>query len=130
VCLVGDAAHAMLPSAGQGASLAMEDALVLARCLRDAPDTERAFTIFEGLRKERVERIAAEARRNSGRKAPTNALTRGIRDLILPFFLKMSAGKAGEVYSYRVDWEEPAWPTGRDLAEGKLDMRGSHVKSP
>src|SRR5262245_47581203 len=40
VCLVGDAAHATSPHAGQGASLAMEDAVVLARCLRDIPDLE------------------------------------------------------------------------------------------
>src|SRR5690606_490692 len=42
VCLMGDAAHAMSPSAGQGASLAFEDALVLARSLRDLPDPDAA----------------------------------------------------------------------------------------
>src|SRR5262249_19549883 len=40
VVLIGDAAHATSPNAGQGASLAMEDALVLAKCLRDLPDVE------------------------------------------------------------------------------------------
>ena len=39
--LVGDAAHATSPSSGQGASLAIEDAIVLAKCLRDVPDAER-----------------------------------------------------------------------------------------
>jgi hypothetical protein len=32
---LGDAAHATSPSSGQGASLAIEDAVVLAKCLRD-----------------------------------------------------------------------------------------------
>lgn len=40
--LVGDAAHVTSPSSGQGASLAIEDALMLARCLRDLPDHRAA----------------------------------------------------------------------------------------
>jgi flavin-dependent dehydrogenase len=55
VVLIGDAVHAVSPSAGQGASLAMEDALVVAKCLRDIPDTGRAFAACERLRRERAE---------------------------------------------------------------------------
>ncbi len=106
VCLIGDAAHAMLPSAGQGASMAMEDAMVLAKCLRDVPKAEDAFPAFERLRRDRVEHAAREARKNGSRKAPTNALTRAVRDLVLPFFLKMGVKNAREAYSYQVDWEE------------------------
>lgn len=106
VCLIGDAAHATLPSAGQGASMALEDAVVLAKCLRDIPDTERAFAAFEALRKNRVEWLIEEARRNSSRKGATNVLTRAIRDLVLPFFLKMGVKNAERAYSYRVDWDE------------------------
>lgn len=40
VVLVGDAAHAISPSSGNGASMALEDAVVVARCLRDIPDFE------------------------------------------------------------------------------------------
>jgi FAD-dependent urate hydroxylase len=106
VCLIGDAAHATLPSAGQGASIAMEDAIVLARCLRDVPETEKAFAAFEALRKDRVEWLVEEARRNGSRKGATNVLTRAIRDLMLPFFLKMGVKNAERAYSYRVDWDE------------------------
>ena len=103
VCLIGDAAHAMLPSAGQGASMAMEDAMVLAKCLRDIPKAHDAFPAFERLRRDRVEHAAGEARKNGSRKAPTNALTRAVRDLVLPLFLKMSVKKAREAHSYEVD---------------------------
>ncbi|MCA1717311.1 MAG: FAD-dependent monooxygenase [Actinobacteria bacterium] len=112
-CLIGDAAHATLPSAGQGASMALEDAIVLAKCLRDLPDTEMAFAAFEALRKDRVEELVEQARRSGSRKVPTNALTRGIRDLALPFFLKVGAKNAERAYSYRVDWDEKvAWSAG------------------
>ncbi|WP_435867275.1 FAD-dependent monooxygenase, partial [Streptosporangium canum] len=41
--LVGDSVHAPSSSSGQGASLAMESAIQLARCLRDLPDVAGAF---------------------------------------------------------------------------------------
>ena len=106
VCLVGDAAHAMQPSAGQGASMALEDCMVLAKCLRDVPEVEDAFAAYEHLRRGRVEKVAEEARRNGARKAPTNALSRGIRDLVMPLFLKMAARSAARGHSYKVAWNE------------------------
>ncbi|WP_318552153.1 FAD-dependent monooxygenase [Kitasatospora fiedleri] len=45
--LIGDAAHAASPATGQGASMALEDALVLAKALRDAPTTEAALARYE-----------------------------------------------------------------------------------
>ncbi|MPY63822.1 FAD-dependent oxidoreductase [Streptomyces spongiae] len=53
--LIGDAAHAASPATGQGASMALEDAVVLAKALRDAPDTDGALTAYETLRRPRVE---------------------------------------------------------------------------
>lgn len=53
--LIGDAAHAASPATGQGASMALEDAVVLAKCLRDAPDTDAALARYEELRRPRVE---------------------------------------------------------------------------
>ncbi|MFD5854737.1 FAD-dependent oxidoreductase [Streptomyces chartreusis] len=53
--LIGDAAHAASPATGQGASMALEDAVVLAKSLRDAPDTDAALSLYETLRRPRVE---------------------------------------------------------------------------
>ena len=105
VCLLGDAAHATSPHAGQGASLALEDAVVLARCLRDIPDLERAFAAYEAQRRPRVERLVREARRTGRRKAAANPVSRGVRDLMLPFFLGIGMRGLREVYGYRVAWE-------------------------
>ncbi|MFE7029614.1 FAD-dependent oxidoreductase [Streptomyces sp. NPDC057621] len=55
VLTIGDAAHAASPATGQGASMALEDAVVLAKSLRDAPDTEAALSLYESLRRPRVE---------------------------------------------------------------------------
>ncbi|KUN09713.1 monooxygenase [Streptomyces yokosukanensis] len=55
VLLIGDAAHAASPATGQGASMALEDAVVLAKALRDLPDAPAAFTAYERHRRPRVE---------------------------------------------------------------------------
>ncbi|WP_436492719.1 FAD-dependent oxidoreductase [Actinokineospora sp. HUAS TT18] len=70
MAIIGDAAHATAPSAGQGASMALEDAVELARCLRDFPEPDRAFAAYETLRRTRVERVVAQGKRNGSQKAP------------------------------------------------------------
>jgi 2-polyprenyl-6-methoxyphenol hydroxylase-like FAD-dependent oxidoreductase len=105
--IIGDAAHATSPSAGQGASMAIEDAVVLAKCLRDAPDTAGAFAAFERERRDRVQRVVAQGRRNGSGKAPgvTGALA---RDLVLPFFTRQIARRnaLAWMYDYRISWAE------------------------
>src|SRR5258708_38708220 len=54
VVLVGDAIHAVSPGAGQGASLAVEDAIVLPKCLRDREDLSQAFAPYQSLPRPRV----------------------------------------------------------------------------
>jgi 2-polyprenyl-6-methoxyphenol hydroxylase-like FAD-dependent oxidoreductase len=56
--LVGDAAHAALPYLAQGAAMALEDAVTLARCTQRADTIAEAFRAYETLRKPRVRRIA------------------------------------------------------------------------
>ncbi|MFC4436401.1 MULTISPECIES: FAD-dependent oxidoreductase [Natrialbaceae] len=107
VCLIGDAAHATSPHVGQGASLAMEDAIVLVKCLRDVEGVSDAFTAFEELRRERVEAIVEMSRETRNQKAPSNMITRKFRDLVLPFFLKQGVERFEQIYSYRVGWDEP-----------------------
>jgi 2-polyprenyl-6-methoxyphenol hydroxylase-like FAD-dependent oxidoreductase len=106
VCLIGDAAHAIGPHAGQGASLALEDAFVVARCLRDISDPAVAFARFEHLRRERVDAVVRQSRRTGRQKAPSGWLGRKVRDLMLPVFLPKGAEAAGRLYRYPLNWEE------------------------
>jgi salicylate hydroxylase len=60
VVLMGDAAHPMLPYLAQGGVLALEDALVLAQCLKThAEDVPGAFGAFEASRRRRARRVQA-----------------------------------------------------------------------
>ena len=108
--LVGDAAHAPSSTSGQGASLAIESAVQLARCLRDLPYPE-AFAAFANLRRARVEKIIANAARANNDKA-AGPVGRIIRDAVLPMAMKMLAKpeKMAWQYGYRIDWDAPVSP--------------------
>jgi salicylate hydroxylase len=67
IALLGDAAHAMLPFAAQGAGMAIEDAAVLAKCLSENPGdpiagTAAALKRYGRQRRGRVLRVRRAAR--------------------------------------------------------------------
>jgi FAD-dependent urate hydroxylase len=106
--VIGDAAHAPTPTSGQGASLSIEDAVVLAQCLRDLPSPRQAFTRFQALRRPRAERIIKQAARINSSKTAT-PLTRILRDATFPLLMKMAANskQATAAYRYHIDWDTP-----------------------
>ena len=58
-CLVGDAAHAVVPFYGQGMNAAFEDCVVLDECLEQFPENrERAFAEYFRRRKENADALA------------------------------------------------------------------------
>ncbi|MEU3624648.1 FAD-dependent oxidoreductase [Amycolatopsis coloradensis] len=85
--LVGDAAHAASPAAGQGASMALEDSVVLAQCLRDLPDAPTAFAAYERLRRARVEKLVASS-------AAVSSSTTADRD-------------RNWLYQHHIEWDSP-----------------------
>uniref|UniRef100_UPI000B8722FF FAD-dependent oxidoreductase n=1 Tax=Actinokineospora iranica TaxID=1271860 RepID=UPI000B8722FF len=97
--IIGDAAHATSPAAGQGASMALEDAVVLARCLRDLP-TDRALRAYESLRRERVERVVRHGKRSGSAKA-----LGPIGRVVLPALFKlMPTSDLRWMYDHHTDW--------------------------
>jgi kynurenine 3-monooxygenase len=59
VCLLGDAAHAVVPFYGQGMNAAFEDCIVLDECLDRFPNSrERAFAEYFECRKENADALA------------------------------------------------------------------------
>jgi len=63
VVLAGDAAHAMLPFAGQGAAQAIEDGLLLADAIASNDGHEAAFEAYERERRPRANRVRSESHR-------------------------------------------------------------------
>jgi len=63
VVLVGDAAHATSPNMAEGVAMAVEDAIVLAGSLVDAPDVPRALAAYERRRRPRTDWVAAQTHR-------------------------------------------------------------------
>ena len=86
--LVGDAAHAVSPSSGQGASMAIEDAVTLGRCLRARAELGAALGDYERLRRGRVEKVVAYGKRSGSTKTagPVGAL---LRDALTPLVMRL-----------------------------------------
>ena len=61
--LLGDAAHPMTPNLGQGGCQAIEDALMLARCLAEGGAVEASLRRYESLRIPRTRFIVNASRR-------------------------------------------------------------------
>jgi FAD-dependent urate hydroxylase len=113
--LVGDAAHAASPSSGQGASMAMEDAVTLGRCLGAQPDVRVALADYERLRRDRVQRVVAFGRRSGSSKTagPVGAV---LRDAMMPplmRFLYRKGNPQSWIFDYQVPAAAPRAGTGR-----------------
>ena len=65
LCLIGDAAHPMLPFAAQGGACAIEDAEVLAQeCAASPDDLPKAFAQFQKQRLGRINKVLSLSRNN------------------------------------------------------------------
>ncbi|WP_406629825.1 FAD-dependent monooxygenase [Amycolatopsis sp. WGS_07] len=65
VTLLGDACHPMMPFMAQGAGMAIEDSVVLARALAAYPDTEVALKAYQAARLDRTREVQLASRSNS-----------------------------------------------------------------
>lgn len=72
VTLLGDACHPMTPYMAQGAATAIEDAVVLARCLQAAGGAAVAFRRYEALRRGRTARIQTISSANTWMQGGTD----------------------------------------------------------
>ena len=72
--LLGDACHPMTPYMASGAAMALEDAVVLARCFEEMPDAkvEQVFDAFEASRKPRTSRVQAGSSANTWMRNTTD----------------------------------------------------------
>ncbi|VXB28131.1 FAD-dependent oxidoreductase [Arthrobacter sp. 9V] len=108
--VVGDAAHAASPSSGQGASMAIEDAVTLGRALQGlAPESiPAALERYESERRIRAESVVEWGRRNAEPKV-RGQFKRVFEDLLLPMVFRGMAGKSKDnfdwVYRHHIEWD-------------------------
>jgi salicylate hydroxylase len=67
VTLLGDACHSMLPMLAQGAVMALEDGLVLGRCMKKYGVAPAALQAYEAARRERTNRAVSGSAENAKR---------------------------------------------------------------
>ena len=74
VVLLGDACHPMTPYMAQGAASALEDAIVMARCLEGvaSADIASALRRYEAARKPRTSQIQSQSSKNTWLKGETD----------------------------------------------------------
>jgi 2-polyprenyl-6-methoxyphenol hydroxylase-like FAD-dependent oxidoreductase len=83
VTLLGDAAHPMTTNTSQGGNQAIEDGVVLARCLRDAPDTATGLRDYEAHRIPRTSAIVKRSHAASKTGAWSDPVRCRIRDAMM-----------------------------------------------
>jgi len=88
VVLVGDAAHAILPTAGGGVSMAMESAAVLADELSraDSKYIEQSFESYMARRRSRVGKIQTQSRMMGKYVFTNNRFVSSARDFLMRFY--------------------------------------------
>ncbi|MEU6595247.1 monooxygenase, partial [Streptomyces sp. NPDC046881] len=85
------------PATGQGASMALEDAVVLAKALRDLPGPEAAFTAYERHRRPRAEHNITVS----------GGLSRGARTPSGPAPVAARPAGPDERLLRQLDWDTP-----------------------
>jgi salicylate hydroxylase len=107
VALLGDAAHAMLPFAAQGAAMAIEDAAVLAKCIGERQNEgpaalSAALQRYARLRRPRVMRVQRSARQ-AGRIYHLGGPLALARDLVIKASgTKRMLSRQNWIYDWRV----------------------------
>jgi FAD-dependent urate hydroxylase len=80
--LLGDSAHAMTPNMGQGGCQAIEDAVVLGKCLRTASSIESGLRAYQNQRLSRANSIALMSRRMGQAVTQANPIICALRNTV------------------------------------------------
>ena len=100
VALLGDAAHPMLPFMAQGACMALEDSVILARSLNSSDNIPNGLYAYQEARRYRATKVQRLASRNGRIFHLSNPLARNVTQMALRNATKFAAKKL----EHRFDW--------------------------
>src|SRR5205807_2051885 len=105
--VIGDAAHAASPATGQGASMAFEDAVVLAKALRDTDGLQAGLALYEQIRRPRVSQNIANSARMTVSKMPDREQRAQSNQEIAQRRSGPSPQVQDDELARQLDWETP-----------------------
>ncbi|MFD0149943.1 FAD-dependent monooxygenase [Streptomyces sp. NPDC055721] len=113
VALLGDAAHAMMPSLGQGGNQAIEDAVVLAHHARSAPDfiPGRALAAYTADRLPRTTAIVRKAARTGAITLLSARPAVALRSALVGAVSRFGPGLVLRGFDGIADWRPPVAPS-------------------
>lgn len=121
VTLLGDACHPTLPFLAQGAGMAMEDGLVLARCLERFADVETALKRYEAVRIERTSRVVRGSAEN-GKRFHNNSLKDAAQAQAY-VDAEWDEAKVAERYDWLFEYDATTAPLDEAAARGAVGWR-------
>ncbi len=101
ITLLGDAAHPMLPTMGQGACTALEDAYVVAKCLQEQSDPIAAFQRYESLRFPRTKAIVEQSLQSGKMGELKNTTAVGLRNTFMKIMSSAISNNFKSLHAYR-----------------------------
>jgi 2-polyprenyl-6-methoxyphenol hydroxylase-like FAD-dependent oxidoreductase len=101
ITLLGDAAHPMLPTMGQGACTALEDAFIVAKCLQEQQDPTTAFLHYESLRFPRIKLIVEQSLQSANMGKLNNPFTVALRNTFMKFMGATISKSFTDFHAYR-----------------------------
>ncbi|MFE0177959.1 FAD-dependent monooxygenase [Streptomyces sp. NPDC059002] len=118
VVLVGDAAHAMTPSLGQGGNQAIEDGVVLAHHTAPGADLFAGLAAYSAARVPRTNEIVRRAARASRVTHPRSAPLIAIRNALVSAASRLGPNLILRGFSSIADWRPPQAPYAAGTATG------------
>jgi 2-polyprenyl-6-methoxyphenol hydroxylase-like FAD-dependent oxidoreductase len=124
--LIGDAAHAMAPTLGQGGNQAIEDGIVLAHYAAPGGDLGAGLAAYTAQRLPRTMGIVRKAAKIARLMSLTSTPAVAVRNTLISVVSRLGPGLVLRTFDGIADWRPPQ----RTYAAGAQDVRDVHDGQP
>ncbi|WP_418955844.1 FAD-dependent monooxygenase [Streptomyces tritici] len=128
VALLGDAAHAMQPTLGQGGNQAVEDAVVLAHHVAAGPSPDRALAAYTADRLPRTTALVRKADRTGRLAMLSSRPAVAVRDALVAAVSRLGPGLVLRGFEGIADWSPPTAAYAADREAGPAETGTADVR--